>query len=119
MSEEEQDDAMGRLGGPSKIAELQDRVTEMKVGLEESIRKLEEATARNRVHVGRRVYISGSGLCWYNEDGHMQSPPGQLRIEGLGYDWCIIRSDVADALYFAATPGRSIRSDLARGIYDD
>lgn len=116
--EADRDEAMGRLGGPSKLRELEEKLADLELRLDQKDKELEESIERNRVHVGRRLWPASAPTTWHDEAGTMQYPTDQCVIEGIGSDWCVIRSPVTSAVYFAAVAGGDIRADIANAVMD-
>lgn len=116
-TEARRDEASRRLGGPSKIGELEERLLELAQQLEEKTEKLEESVKRARIAIGAEIYPSGN-LNWHDENGMYTTPSGPCRIEGLGPDWCVLRTNAMRSPVFASTPGLDIRNSLAIGFHD-
>ena len=107
-SEERRDEASRRLGGPSKIGELQEQIADL-------AKKAEKLMEYSQVHIGKKIIHSGN-LLWVGADGiRAYNVESTFRIEALGYDWCVIRGGSLDSVLFAATsPASDIREALAQ-----
>lgn len=120
--EEKRDDAIGRLGGPSRLTELTQEYEVLKQRTDDLVTWLAFAC----VCVGAELDPGLAAVTWYDELGRPRKlaaasflPRGQpvFRVEGLGHNWCVIRAS-SDALYFTAVPpDTDIRHDLAPGIF--
>jgi hypothetical protein len=97
------DEASRRLGGPSRIADLEGELEALKHAVKTSCDELTEATNRLRVRVGAKLYAGHAPLNWTSEAGSRTHPAESCRIEGLGPDWVVVRSTTTDAIYFAAS----------------
>lgn len=116
MSEEDRDDAMGRLGGPSKLKKLEEKVGRLTRHFTQRTDQLRDAIAVAAVSVGREINPTSAQVMWHAENGVASQPTGLFRIVGLGYDWCVIKSTTSDDIYFASTQGMDIRHDLGHGM---
>lgn len=91
-TEDDQDEAIGRLGGPSKIAKLEKDFAEAVVRLEqerlELKTKVEEQLQIARVTAGAQLGLGNDYHNWYG--GH---PSGTCTVIAIGFDWCVVRND--------------------------
>lgn len=81
-SEDEQNEAMSRLGGKTRIGALEARLG----ALEADMRK---ASERAKVRPG--ALITPSVIHSVTWDVGVEHHVAEYRIEALGYDWCVLR----------------------------
>jgi hypothetical protein len=126
VNTDEREEALSRLGGPSKIEKLTEKLESLQSELhqlksehQETVDKLDAARKHikaNTLKAGAQVWLGGTpGLCWYSEIGNQEHPSGTVTIEGIGHDWCVIRQDSLPPVLFASTP--DILEHLADAIY--
>jgi hypothetical protein len=114
MGAEEQDDAMGRLGGRSRISVLEEAVADLTRRLDEKTNALEQAVFGNKVTVGRELWPDHCSLSWFDQNGCVSyGNCGNCVIVAVGYDWCVVRpkTDTTN-IYFAGQPGIDIRETI-------
>ena len=114
MSAEEQDDAMGRLGGPSRITALEEKVANLMRRLDEKTSALETAVFGARAQVDSEFWADGcDDLIWHDQSGVPETYLGTCTIVGIGTNWCVARRarEYTDdgRLFFTALPDGDVR----------
>lgn len=113
MPDVERDEAMGRLGGPSKLQELQLEIQKLNERLVEAEKRLQEGVHAAQIRVGSKLFWLPD-LGFHSDSGAYKlgsSISGPVIVEGLGYDWVVVRAADSTA-YWAANGGFDIRQNL-------
>lgn len=105
MNDDNKDEALDRLGGPSKLAQLRAEVEELRKQLD----RAKSEMSRAMVRVGSRIVpLNTCNLFnWVDTSGHISSPSMACSIEALGHDWCVVRDLDTGKPYFGLVEGRS------------
>lgn len=116
MSADDADEAISRLGGPSKIKKLEGRVSGLETKLEEATEKLAASIQLSTVRVGASVQASGVRQ-WGGDHSVTAFQGGFCRTLGLGDHWCVVEDD-RGSVFCLVDSGSYMPTQLAPYMFD-